>query len=314
MMDSSNPIELRAGPYAATLLPHAGARLGKLCWSDGARSLDLVVPMQEGAAFDGHHWPNAGAFPMAPYSNRLGGATFTWGARRIRLTSPPGETYALLGFAHRAAWDVVAHAPDHATLRYAHRPEDEGWPWRFELTMQVMLDAHGAQVVLRITNLSDETMPAGLGWHPYHPSRALARAAGARLRLAAHARRDVGLAGVARLEPHDGPTRATPVELGSADLHHQTSVFEDWTGELSLPLDDGLRIAVAATGARHLVMHAPKELAYICLEPVSLLPGALQVYDAAQSAAMIALAPRCSRELVWRCGVAPDQPGTPVSA
>lgn len=308
MMDSSDPIELRAGPYAATLLPRAGARLGKLRWSEGARSLDLVVPMRDGAAFDGHHWPNGGAFPMAPYSNRLGGASFAWDTRRIRLTSPPGETYALLGFAHRAAWDVIARAADRATLRYAHRPDDEGWPWRFELNMQVVLDADGAQVVLRITNLSDETMPAGLGWHPYHPAHWLAWQADARLRLTAHARRDVGLAGVARLEPHAGPTAAAPVELGGADLHHQTNVFEDWHGTLWLPLDDGLSMVVATTGARHLVMHAPAELAYVCLEPVSLLPGALQVYDAAQSAAMIALAPRAARELVWRCGVAPDRP------
>ncbi len=301
MMQSSNPITLRAGPYSASLLPHAGARLANLTWSDGTRDFDLIVPMPDGIAFDPHHWPAGGAFPMAPYSNRLGGATFMWGERSIHLTPPPGETYALLGFAHRAGWQLASRTADQALLRHAHRAGHEGWPWPFELTMQVALDAGGAMVRLRITNLSDQTMPAGLGWHPYHPAHGLTGQA--RLLLAAHACRDVSLAGVARLPPHAGPSEARPFALGRADLHHQTCVFEDWSGQASLPLAAGLRIAVKSSGARHLVLHAAKELAHVCLEPVTLLPGALQVYDSAQAAAMIALAPQCSREITWRCAV-----------
>ena len=296
-------IVLRAGPYAARVSPDAGARLTSLTWADGSRSHDLIVPLDAPPPFDPHHWPSGGAFAMAPYSNRLGGATFTWGARRIHLTSPPGETYALLGFVHRTGWQVRSRGPAEAVLSYTHRPGDEGWPWRFELTMQVALDEGGATVRLCITNLSDEAMPAGLGWHPYHPAQGFARQPQARLRLSAHARRDVGLAGLEWLEPHRGRPDAHVMALVSADLQHQTNVFEDWSGAATMPLDKGLRIAMKTSGARHLVMHAAKELAYLCLEPVTLLPGALQVYDAGQSAALIALAPQCSREIAWHCGV-----------
>ncbi len=306
MMRSSEPLKLRAGPYAASVLPHAGARLASLTWSDGKRDLDLLVPIPEGINFDSHQWPAGGAFPMAPYSNRLGGASFTWGERRIHLTPPPGATYALLGFAHRASWEVKSSANADAVLRYAHRAGHEGWPWPFELTMQVTLDADGATVRLCITNQSEETMPAGLGWHPYHPAHSLNTQPQAQVLLAAHAQRDVGLDGLARLPPHAGPGEAKPFALGRAALHHQTCVFEDWSGEASLPLAPGLRIAVQGTGAPHLVLHAAKELAHVCLEPVSLLPGALQVYDARQSSAMIALAPQCSREIIWRCAVVPQ--------
>ena len=294
-------ITLRAGAYAARVAPDAGARLTSLTWSDRAGAHDLIVPLDAPAAFDPHHWPAGGAFPMAPYSNRLGGATFTWGGRRIELTPSPGETYALLGFAHRAGWELASCTADQAVVRHAHRAGSEGWPWPFELTMQVALAADGAMVRLRITNLSDQTMPAGLGWHPYHPAHGLTGQA--RLLLAAHACRDVSLAGVARLPPHAGPSEARPFALGRADLHHQTCVFEDWSGQASLLLATGLRIAVKSSGARHLVLHAAKELAHVCLEPVTLLPGALQVYDHAQAAAMIALAPQCSREITWRCAV-----------
>ena len=298
-------ITLHAGAYAARVAPDAGARLTSLTWSDRAGARDLIVPLDAPRAFDPHHWPAGGAFPMAPYSNRLGGATFTWGERRIELTPPPGETYALLGFAHRADWQLASRTADQALLRHVHRAGNEGWPWPFELTMQVALDADGAMVRLRITNRSDQTMPAGLGWHPYHPAHGLTGQA--RLLLAAHACRDVSLAGVARLPPHPGPTEARPFALGRADLHHQTCVFEDWSGHASLPLVAGLRIAVKSSGARHLVLHAARELAHVCLEPVTLLPGALQVYDSAQAAAMIALAPQCSREITWCCAVAPER-------
>ena len=313
-MQLGEEIALRAGPYAARVSPDAGARLTALTWSDGTRSHDLIVPLDAPPRFDPHHWPGGGAFPMAPYSNRLGGATFRWGARRIHLTPPPGETYALLGFAHRTGWQVGSRAPGEAVLKYTHRPGDEGWPWRFELTMRVALDDGGATVRLRITNLADEAMPAGLGWHPYHPAQGFARQPQARLRLTAHARRDVGLSGLERLEPHRGQADARVMALVSADLRHQTNVFEDWSGEASMPLDRGLRIAVKTSGARHLVMHAAKELAYLCLEPVTLLPGALQVYDAARSAALIALAPQCSRELFWHCGVVAGDPDDATTA
>lgn len=306
-MRPGSEIILAAGPYAARVSPEAGARLTSLTWSDRAGARDLIVPLDSPTPFDPHHWPAGGAFPMAPYSNRLGGATFMWGERRIHLTPPPGETYALLGFAHRAGWEVLSRAPAETLLQYEHRAHHEGWPWPFVLTMQVLLDADGAMVRLRITNRSDEVMPAGLGWHPYHPAHGLTTQPHARVRLAAHACRDVTLAGLARLPPHDGPTEAKPFALGSADLHHQTSVFEDWSGQASLPLAAGLRIAVQTTGARHLVLHAARELAHVCLEPVTLLPGALQVYAAAQAAAMIALAPQCSREITWRCAVASEQ-------
>jgi len=289
------------------VLPHAGARLASLTWCDGTRNLDLIVPIPAGSAFDPHQWPAGGAFPMAPYSNRLGGATFTWGERRIHLTTAPGATYALLGFAHRAVWEVQSRAPSETVLRYVHRADHEGWPWPFELAMQVALDAGGAMLRLRITNQSEEPMPAGLGWHPYHPAHALTTQPLAQVLLAAHARRDVGLDGLARLPPHPGPGDAAPFALTSTDLHHQTCVFEDWSGEASLPLAPGLRIALQTTGAHHLVLHAARELAHVCLEPVTLLPGALQVYDAQQSAAMIALAPQCSREITWRCAVVPGQ-------
>ena len=307
MMRTSAGLTLRAGAYAASVLPHAGARLASLTWSDRIRHFDLIVPIPAGIAFDPQHWPAGGAFAMAPYSNRLGGATFNWGERRIHLTPAPGATHALLGFAHRVSWEVQSRAPSETVLRYTHRADHEGWPWPFELSMQIALDAGGAMLRLRITNQSEQAMPAGLGWHPYHPAHGLSTQPQAQVLLAAHARRDVGLDGLARLPPHAGPGAAAPFALASTDLQHQTCVFEDWSGQASLPLAPGLRIALQTTGARHLVLHAARDLAHVCLEPVTLLPGALQVYDAQQSAAMIALAPQCGREITWRCAVVPEQ-------
>ena len=302
-MQLGSEITLGGGPYTVRLAPAAGARVTSLTWTDGSGAHDLIMPLISTEPFDAHHWPPAGAFAMVPYSNRLGGAAFEWGARQIRLTSPADETYALHGFAHRSSWEVACHTANDAVLQYTHMAGHEGWPWSFSLMQQVTLDEEGALVRLRITNTSNETMPAGLGWHPYHPAQGLVRNAQASLRVTARARRNVGLDGLARLEPRRGTADTTAMNLRRADLHHQTCVFEDWSGTTALPLDQGLTLEIATTGMPHLVMHAAKELAYLCLEPVTLLPGALQVYDAVQSEAMIALAPRCSREISWRCSV-----------
>ena len=312
-MQLDSEITVRAGPYTARLAPAAGARMTSLTWADGGSTRDLIMPLTSTEPFDAHHWPPGGAFPMAPYSNRLGGATFMWGTRQIRLTSPNGETYALHGFGHRSGWEVTSQTANEAVLQYHHRAGHEGWPWSFSLMQQVTLDDAGALVRLRITNTSNETMPAGLGWHPYHPAQGLARDAQASLRVTAHARRNVGLDGLARLEPHRGSTDTTIIALGRADLHHQTCVCEDWSGTTSLPLDRGLTLDITTTGTPHLVMHAARELAYLCVEPVTLLPGALQVYDAVQSEAMIALAPQCLREITWRCGVRREPLATSIA-
>ena len=303
MLDPAQQIVLAAGRYRACLAPAAGARLASLTWRGDDAAHDLVVPLDAVTPFDPQVWPKAGAFPMAPFSNRLSGTRFLWGEREIEFARPPGGASPLHGFAHRMRWQVLSTSAHAATLRHLHDGASEGWPWPFELTLQVALDEAGAEVRLRLTNRAAEAAPAGLGWHPYHRFDGCKNNPSAQVRFTAHTCRAVGPGGAFMQAPSPAPRALREFGLQLADLAPQTTACEDWTGQASLPLAQGARLAITCRNTDHVILHVPAGSNYLCLEPVTLLPGALQCYAPADAARMIALAPQSTREISWRCAV-----------
>ncbi|WP_137919581.1 hypothetical protein [Hydrogenophaga sp. 2FB] len=292
-MRFDDQISLACGAYNVRLSPGAGARITALTWFDGRRDRHLLVPSDATASFDPHDWPKTGAFPMAPFTNKLENGRFTWNGREIVLPTPADSPHALHGLAHRKPWTLAHATREHAALRYSHKPTDEGWPWSFDLNMDVTVTADHVQVDLQIRNTSAEPMPAGLGWHPFHP------VANPVLTLTAAARHDAGPQGLAVLTPSNGQAVHTARTLKG--LGAQSTVFEEWDGRLSLSVEKNLVVDVEATGARHLFCHVPAHARHVCLEPVTLMPGALRHDDEAQRAACVALAPGAARAIRWRC-------------
>lgn len=292
-MRFDDQITLATGPYRLCLSPAAGARVTRMTWFDGRHDRHLLLPCDDAASFDPHDWPKTGAFPMAPFTNKLDNARFTWNGREIALPTPADSPHALHGLAHRKPWVLVHATRERAALRYRHRPTDEAWPWSFDLDMEVALSIDHVQVDLQIRNTSAESMPAGLGWHPFHP------ADGATLSLDAAARRDAGPQGLAVLKPSHS-TPSTRLRFQDT-LAAQSTVFERWDGRFSLALAQGLTVDVDSTGASHLFCHVPPHTRYVCLEPITLMPGALRHYSPAQRDSLVALAPGATRAIRWRC-------------
>lgn len=304
-MKLGREIVLHAAPYTARLSAQAGGRLTALTWTDRERDLDLLVPFAPDADFDPDNWPKCGAFAMAPFSNRLADGAFVWEGRPIRLRTPPGQSHALHGFPHRKPWSVLNISVSTATLQYRHRADDEGWPWSFELTMRIGLGDDGATVGLELTNTSGTPMPAGLGWHPFHSASGFRLQDGVALKFAACARHDAGMSGLNRIVPGQAAVALQTFALDSASLHPQTTAFEGWSGGASLPLGADGRINMQARGASHLLVHVPQGFTHLCVEPVTLLPGALQHYAADDVARSIALGAGQSRKIEWRCAAGP---------
>ena len=292
-MRFDDQISLTCGNYGVRLSPGAGARMTAMTWYDGQRNRHLLVPCDGAASFDPHDWPKTGAFPMAPFTNKLENGRFTWNGREILLPTPTDSPHAMHGLAHRKPWTLVHATREHAALRYSHKPADEGWPWSFDLRMEVSVTADHVQVDLQIRNTSAEPMPAGLGWHPFHP------AASAVLALTAAARHDAGPQGLTVLTPSNGHAPKTTRFMEG--LAAQSTVFEEWDGRFSLSLEKNLVLDVEATGASHLFCHVPPHAQHVCLEPVTLMPGALRHYGEAQRASHVALAPGAARAIRWRC-------------
>ena len=304
MMRRGSEIVLRAGPYSAALAPEAGGRLTRLSWQGLDDARELIVPFNSDQPFDPFNWPKAGAFAMLPFSNRLAGAKFEWVRRTIHLQQTPGTGYAMHGFGHRKAWQVADTSLSEATLQYRHAAGDAGWPWSFEATQRVRLTQDDVTVNISLTNTSAESMPAGLGWHPFHPLHPLyANRQGIEpgLQVRAQHMHDVGSDGLAVIRP--GASGADAIIFDVDTTQPQTTAFEEWRGGVTLPLDQEHEVCIASTGCAHLLLHVPQQPGSICVEPVTLLPGALHHYDSTRSATLVALKPGQTRSMVWRCAV-----------
>lgn len=254
-------IVLRHARHEAVLLPGLGGRLASLRWlDDSGRWHDILAPLDV-PGFEPHHWPKAGAFPMLPFTNRMPpeGVT-TEGTTAHPEVGPAGV--AVHGVAHRRAWQVVEQTGSSARLAIHVASGVEGWPWAWTAVQDVALTSHGLRWQLQVTNPGAVPMPLSMGWHPY---------------LLADARADALKCQVAQrltLDPAGRADRPADVHDTSM-LPGDTSAFSGWSGSARVHWRPGLDIGLRCEGATHLVVHRPLSGRYLCVEPVTVLPGHL---------------------------------------
>lgn len=280
-------ITLRAPGYEATFLPSAGARLVDFRWTGGSRDRSLVVPW-DGQPFARHAWPKAGAFPMLPFANRLPPQGFTFRGRAVQ-PQPDPQGLVLHGLAHRDSWTVAEATPGTLALRWRHAPEPQ-WPWAFSAEQIAHLDAQGLSLQLQVRNEDTMPMPLVLGWHPYHPTPPGVTVRAGSL-LAQHVLDALGRAGEPRPLP-DSASRG-PAPGG-------TLAFSGWDGCMRLQHGSEGAIVTRSPGSTCLVLHAAFDSSYLCVEPVTQLPGHLA---SAQDPACIA--PGDTAHLRWSCAWEP---------
>lgn len=243
---------LRAGALSLRLRPEWGGRVMSFSHDSGG---DALLPITD-RSFDPEAWPRAGAYPLAPFHNRIEGARFSFGGRKARLPPHPDTApHALHGMASRLPWVLRGVDGRRAELSL-RRAADEIWPWSFEARQIFDLDTEGLTVTVLLRNVDDAPMPGGVGWHPYLPRPK---------RIADDAR--TGWPVRPDYLPGPGPS---PRGALSGD----TLYLAQW-GEVSVDLPGGLGLLFQKpVGLPHLVIHQPPG-PFACVEPVSHLANAL---------------------------------------
>ena len=252
--------ELRIGngPMEAVLLPEAGARLHRL----RAFGQDLL---RTPADADDHLrepflW---GGYVMAPWCNRIApGATDVHG-RTVHLEPNFADGSAIHGQVYAMPWSEAGPA----TL--AVRAGADGWPWAYEVTLAA--EVHDTRLSLRwrLTNLADEPMPAGIGFHPWWRRPVQVRVPG-------------GLAYASNVRPAAEPEQVS----GAFDLRSLREPADGldgtWTHASGSPVELawpelGLRASISASGsARYVAVATPRDFDAIALEPQTHAPDGLQ--------------------------------------
>ncbi|KSB90337.1 aldose epimerase [Caulobacter vibrioides] len=241
------------------LMPEVGGSIGRFVF-DGC---DVLRPTPEGTtdALD------VGCFPLVPFCNRIPNGRFSFQGREVTLApNLGGHPHPLHGQGWRAAWTVTGLSDTRAVLTYDHAPSD--WPWAYRAEQILVLSDEGLRIELSVTNTGTETMPAGLGLHPYFAARP-----GESLKM------DVD--GVWMVDADVLPT-----------VHHQGPWRRDWTvgavtatdslidncwtgfgGKAVLSAPEGTSTIIQASdNCRWAHVYSPPGADFVCVEPTSSRP------------------------------------------
>lgn len=249
------------GPLSARIRPAWGGRMTHLTHADVG---DILVPT-EVDVFEPWNWPKAGAYPLFPYHNRLYGARFVHAGITYDVSPHPAlGADAMHGPAHRHPWHVTSKTETQVVLSLTCEADAE-WPFAFEAQQSFALDPNGLSIHLTITNRADIPAPAAIGWHPYFAAN-----------LACEASTDADLA--YPLDACDVPTGQQPTPLSTTILPAMpgyTKHFAHWSKAQIVRGDGSCLVLEADAVFGHLAVHRTDR--YICLEPVSMAAGTLQL-------------------------------------
>ncbi|HET8748891.1 MAG TPA: aldose 1-epimerase [Ramlibacter sp.] len=251
-------LELRAGRLRCEVMPELGGCIAGL-WLDEEPVLRSMPAAQLASARD------AGAYPLVPFSNRIGHASLVWQGTQHPLVRNDGDApHAIHGVGWQRPWTVLEADAASAMLSCEHRP-DASWPFAFDCSHTLRLAPTGLELTLALTNQSDRPAPASLGWHPW-----LVKRAGSRIAFEAAGRWQPG--------PDKLPTvrqaaTGLDADCGALDVD---DCYDGWNGIARLR-DARLQVTVRSGLERLVVFTTPARDA-IAVEPVSHVANAVHLY------------------------------------
>lgn len=251
-------ITLRSGDLALRLGCRGGVILD---FRLGAGA--LMRPTPEGAAPG-----DSACFPLVPLGNRIRDNRFDFGGKTYRVTpNALPEPLHLHGAGWQADWDLAGS--DQSSARLTHRYDGPDLPHQYEAVQSFALTPGSLTITMSVTNIGADTLPFGIGWHPFFLPGAV---------LTAPAQ-GVWTEGPGHLP--DGRT-VLPEDLDFAQPRPLpgrwiNNAFDGWSGHARIDWPQrGLSLRISADpvfGCYQL--YAPQDGAPFAFEPMSHLPDAL---------------------------------------
>jgi galactose mutarotase-like enzyme len=120
------------------------------------------------AGFGPAEWAHGGRGQvLAPWPNRLGDGRYSFGGVECQAAlDEPERNNAIHGLVRWLAWELEVKAQN-LVAALCHVFPTPGYPFNLELRVEYRLGRDGLTVVSQATNVGTETLPFGLGFHPY---------------------------------------------------------------------------------------------------------------------------------------------------
>lgn len=254
-------LELRADLLRLALRPDLGGCIAGL-WHGDLPILRSTEPTQLQSA------RKSAAYPLVPYSNRIGFRQFTWqGHAYTTLPNFDDSPHSLHGVGWTGAWHVESSSPREAELRFVHAG-DAAWPFSFEARQTFALSPKAATVRMVFTNTAAVAQPVGLGWHPYYVRRERSHL---RIEISDRWDSDATELPVRKIAQPD-------IDSDVADLNYD-NCFDGWNGAAVIH-DEKFSVQLTSS-MHHLVIYTPPDRDYFCVEPVSHVSNAINMDDPA---------------------------------
>jgi len=239
--------------FIGSVDPENGGRLLSLYRKTVERPIPIIVPPIGGAVVG----QKATAFPLIPFGGRLRHGRLSWDGATVQLPCPPSD-HVLHGDALARPWMLLHHGRTSVfmTLDYPTAM----WPFPAKVAVRYVIRGPVFRALFRVWNLSDTSIPFGLGWHPYFAARSSDRL-------------HLSVDGFARLDPEgfSPEVRKEPGErVFSPEAGPGTWQCQAVPGPACLGGADGpsLELRFAST-VSHIVVHVPPGGSAIAVEPLT---------------------------------------------
>jgi aldose 1-epimerase len=280
------PFTIESVPLRATIDPDLGASLMDLAMLTPRgdwRPIMRRAPSDSGRAGD------AAMFLMAPWTNRVANARFTFQGQRHELTPNFPDGTAIHGDAWTRPWRITDRTPVSATLLFDSREHDRvNFPWAFGVRARYEVTPDSLTVDLSVTNLDREPFPAGAGLHPFFNRRLWADDDEVRVRAPVGGR--YPCEGQLPTGPATGDEASQTLrELAPLGNPGLDDVFNAFSGEavIEWPASAVRLTMTCSESLDHLVLFTPRDpkggaLSWFCLEPTSMVNDGFNLMERGQ--------------------------------
>ena len=275
------------------ILPHLGGGIARFDWCDGGVAIPILRRCADPANVTD---PNQLAcYPLLPFSNRIGGGRFEVDGRVVSVSrNRDDEPCPIHGDGWLSRWQVQSQTDSRARLVLDRSGET---PYAYRAAQSFELDDATLTITLEIQNAGTETLPFGLGLHPFieRDGDTMLAAPANGLWLSG---RDWLSTEHVRTPPawHFGVAYPLPDAL----VNH---AFTDWAGWMTAHWPQRQLLLTMHADTDCFVLYTPPSRDWFCFEPVDHPINAMNLAGGGAAHGMTLLAPGESLERTFSLAV-----------
>ncbi|NTF46303.1 aldose 1-epimerase [Rhizobium rhizogenes] len=141
----------------------SGGVLLDYSWMVDGGTIALLRPAPDGADAS-----SSACYPLVPFGNRIRNNRFVFEGRDYQFRpNTASDPHYLHGDGWQAEWSILSRSVNELQIGFRH-PEGDT-PYGYEAKQTITLSSHGLTLHMSVKNTGKDTLPFGLGWHPYFP-------------------------------------------------------------------------------------------------------------------------------------------------